>query len=143
MTTRVRGKGYSRLGLPLLLTSSTLRGQLPFAAYTWTTPVPKLPRQVGPCNAHQLPMGCLMLALSMEQWKLYKPSATEQEVHQTCPLLSWSTLTGTLTPPSLTALCPLFLFAAVGPPQKASAHISSCPTSWHGQSLSTSPRVSP
>ena len=72
-------------------------------------------------------MGCLMLSLSMEQWKLYKPSATEQEVHQTCPLLSLSTLTGTLTPPSLTTLCPLFLFAAVGPPQKASAHISSCP----------------
>ena len=34
------------------------------------TPVPKLPRQVGPCIAHQQPMGCLMLALSMEQWEL-------------------------------------------------------------------------
>ena len=67
---------------------------------TWTAPVPKLPCQVGPCDAHQQPMGCLMLALSMEQWELYKPFATEQEVHQTCPLLSWSTLTATLAPPS-------------------------------------------
>ena len=94
---RARGKGYSRLRLPLFLISSTLRGQLPFATslkgatraraqarrsgdeagpgrgagathdldypcslprqrsegsyrslrMTWTTPVPKLPRQVG------------------------------------------------------------------------------------------------
>ena len=80
-------------------------------------------------------MGCLRLALSMEQWELYKPSATEQEAHQTCPLLSWSTLTDTLAPPSLTALCPSFLFAAAGPPQEASAHICSSPSSWHGQSL--------
>ncbi len=56
-----------------------------------------------------------MLALSMEQWEVYKPSATEQELHQTCPLLSWSTLTATLAPPFLTALCPSFLFAAAGP----------------------------
>jgi len=55
------------------------------------------------------------LPLSMEQWELYKPSATEQEVHQTCPLLSWSTLRATLAPPSLTALCPSFLFDAARP----------------------------
>ena len=52
-------------------------------------------------------------------------------------------LTASLAPPSLTAPYPSLLFAAAGPPQEASAHVSSCPSNWHGQSLSTNPRVSP
>ena len=62
----------------------------------------------------------------------------------TFPSLSWSALTAILAPPSLTAPYPSLLFAAAGPPQEeASAHDSSCPSSWRGQSPSTSPRVSP
>ena len=76
----------------------------------------------------------------MEQWELF---STGQEAHLTFPLLSWSALTATLAPPSLTAQCPSLLFAAAGPPQESSAHDSSCPSSWCGQSPSTSPRVSP
>ena len=92
------------------------------------------------------PMSCsaatseLMLALSMEQWELCRPSARELEAHLTCP---WSALTATLAPPSLTAPYPSFLFTAAGPPQEASAHVCSCPSNWHGQSLSTNRRVSP
>ena len=80
----------------------------------------------------------------MEQWELSKPSATGQEAHLTFPSLSWSALTATLAPPSLTAPSPSLLFAAPGPPQEeASAHDSSCLSSWRGQSPSTSLRVSP
>ena len=86
----------------------------------------------------------LTSASSMEQWELSKPSATGQEAHLTFPSLSWSTLTATLAPPSLTAPSPSLLFAAAGPPQEeASAHDSSCPSSWRGLSPSTSHRVSP
>ena len=85
----------------------------------------------------------LMLALSMEQWELLRPSATEPENHLTCPLLSCFALTAILDPPSLMALCPSLLFAAAGPTQEASAHVSSYPSSWHGQSPSTSLRGSP
>ena len=84
----------------------------------------------------------LMLALSMEQWELCRPSATGLEAHLTCPLLSWSTLTATLVPPFLTAPYPSLGFASAGP-QEASAHVCSCPSNWHGQSPSTNCRVSP
>ena len=79
----------------------------------------------------------------MEQWGLCRSSATKLDAHLTCPLLSWSTLTATLVPPTLMAPYISLLFAAAGPPQGASAHVSSCPLSWHGQSLSTNHRVSP
>ena len=79
----------------------------------------------------------------MEPWELSKPFATRQEAHLTCQLLSWSSLTATPAPPSLTALSPSLLFAAACPPQEASAHVSSCPSSWRGPSPSTSLRVSP
>ena len=82
----------------------------------------------------------LTSALSMEQWELLRSSATELEDHLTCPLLSWFALTATLDPLSPMALCPSLLFAEPGLHQEASAHISSCPSSCHGQSQFTSPR---
>ena len=85
----------------------------------------------------------LMLASSTEQWELSRPSVTGLEDHLTCPSLPWSALTATPAPPSLTAQYPSLLFAAPGLPQEAHAHVFSCPSSWHGQSPSTSLRVSP
>ena len=54
----------------------------------------------------------LMLVLAMEQWELYNTSATALEDHQTCPLLSWSTLTEILALLFITTLCPSLLCAS-------------------------------
>ena len=85
----------------------------------------------------------LTLALSTEPWELSRPSATGLEDHLTCPLLSWSALTSTPAPLFQTAQYPSLLFAAPGPPREVSAHVSSCPSRWRGQSLSTNLRVLP
>ena len=69
--------------------------------------------------------------------------ATRLEAHLTYPSLSWSALTTTLVLRFLTTPCPSLLFVAAGPHQEASAHDSSCPSSWHGLLLFTRVRVSP
>ena len=69
-------------------------------------------------------------------------SATALEDHQTFPSLSWSTLTATLVQPSMTELCPSLLFTAAGLHLESSVHVYNFPSSWHGQSPSTSHRVS-